>query len=125
MKKRLITLPIIVMLATLTASSTVQAAAITDKTKDNTPISTAPERMLLDINTAPADWLMELPGIGDTSAREIIARRPYQSKDELVRENIISQASYDQIKDLIIAKQTKESKEATDLSAQAGTSDVP
>ena len=60
---------------------------------------------LIDINSAKAEELMTLKGIGDARAKAIIKGRPYARKDDLVRKKIVPQSIYDDIKDKIIAKQ--------------------
>jgi DNA uptake protein ComE-like DNA-binding protein len=59
----------------------------------------------MDINTATADQLKTIAGIGDAYSAKIIKGRPYKRKDELVQKGILPQGVYDKVKEQIIAKQ--------------------
>ncbi|MBI2687300.1 MAG: helix-hairpin-helix domain-containing protein [Acidobacteria bacterium] len=65
---------------------------------------------LIDLNTADAATLKTIPGIGDAYSAKIIANRPYRGKDEIVSKAGVPQATYDKIKDKIIAKQAPAAK---------------
>jgi competence protein ComEA len=102
-------------LGLLTASpsmaQTPQPAAKSDKmapapkTPADSKMAPAAKSDLLDINSASAEQLDALPGIGKAYSAAIIKGRPYKGKDELVQKNIVPQKTYDGIKDKIIAKQ--------------------
>jgi competence protein ComEA len=94
-----------------TASKTSSTMAPAGKT-DAKPAKTATAKpaagtALVDINTATADQLKALPGIGDAYADRIIKGRPYTAKNQLTQKGIIPQATYDKIKDQIIAHRVK------------------
>ena len=57
----------------------------------------------MDINSASKEQLDALPGIGDAYSQKIIDGRPYNSKRDLLTRKILPQATYDQVKDKIIA----------------------
>ena len=105
MKIRRLLSTLILTLCLIAATTVQPARAGGADTKKAATKKAAPAGDLLDINSASLEQLKALPGIGAVYSQKIIDNRPYVNKTQLVSKKVIPQATYEKIKDKIIAKQ--------------------
>ena len=109
---------IILLTALLLVGSFATAPGVHAQAKKDAPAAPAKAeakkaeatKALVDINTASADELKALPGIGEAYSKKIIENRPYEKKDQLVSKKVIPEKTYKGIKDQIVAKQAPAKK---------------
>jgi competence protein ComEA len=108
--------PVMAQPATTTTPSTTPpsstmtpAVPATPKASTSDARSTAvtPKADVVDINSATAAELKMLPGISESDAGKIVHGRPYTDKSQLVSKKVVSEATYDKIKDHVTVKQPK------------------
>ena len=107
MKAALLSLAVLTLMSLAPA---VVAQAPTAKPAASQTAKSATAAKLVDINSATADQLKALPGIGDVYSQKIIAGRPYANKTQLKSKGIVPDATYNKIAGMIIAKQPPKAK---------------
>ena len=105
MTRLLVILVAVLFLASGVAAQPATKEAPKAPAKAAAPKATDAKHAPVDINSASADELQAIPGIGEAYSKKIVENRPYKRKDELVQKKVVPQATYDKIKDHIIAKQ--------------------
>ena len=108
--------PVMAQPATTTSPSTTSPSSTTAPAVTATPkapasdarsTAAAPKMDTVDINSATAAELKMLPGVSDNDAAKIIQGRPYSDKSQLVSKKVVSEPTYEKIKDHVVARQSK------------------
>jgi len=120
MTRKLMMLAALVGLLSMLSFGQATSSSTTTKkeTKTTSTEKKAAKANLVDINSATKDELNALPGIGDAYSQKIIDGRPYANKAQLVSKKVLPKATYDGIKDQIVAKHA-----AGDKMAKSGKSE--
>jgi len=110
-------LPMGLLALTIAGPVMAQPATTTTPSATTSPSSTmaptarstaaAPKTDMVDINSATATELKMLPGVSDGDAAKIIQGRPYSDKSQLVSKKVVSEPTYEKIKDHVVTRQTK------------------
>ena len=94
-----------------TSPSSTMAPAVTATPRapasDARSTAAAPKIDTVDINSATAAELKMLPGVSDSDAGKIIQGRPYTDKNQLVSKKVVSETTYEKIRDHVVAKHPK------------------
>ena len=108
--------PVLAQPATTTTPGTASPSATTPPASSAMPRSpaadtrgtaAAPKNDMVDLNTATATELKALPGLSEGDAAKIIQGRPYTDKSQLVAKKIVSETTYDKIKDRVTVQHPK------------------
>lgn len=70
-------------------------------------VSGVPEGRQLDLNSAHEKELSKLPGITDEDAARIVANRPYDTKRDLLRKNVLGERKYEQMADYVYVSEAR------------------
>jgi len=77
-------------------------------TPDARSTTAAPKTDVVDINSASAAELKMLPGVSESdAATKIVQGRPYTDKSQLVSKKVISEPTYEKMKDHVVVRQSK------------------
>jgi DNA uptake protein ComE-like DNA-binding protein len=102
-------MPVGILALTIAAPVLAQPATTTMPGATSPSATTAPVNKtdMVDLNSATAAELKGLPGVSDADAAKIIQGRPYIDKNQLVAKKVVSETTYEKIKDHVVAKHPK------------------
>lgn len=109
-----------ILLAVLVATSLTLSATAATKSKDDSAntASTKSSSSKIDVNTASQEELQTLPGVGASTAKKIIANRPYSSVNDLKKAGLSTKA-IQKVKPMATARRISEPAGAAAPSEQA------
>ena len=98
------------LFATLITIMIVLAVSMNSPAQRTAKTQVPSDANLMDLNSAPPEKLMTLPGIDLILAKKIIAGRPYKAKTDLTAKKIIPQEAYNAIMNKVMVKQEPPAK---------------
>lgn len=78
---------------------TTEEAIEAEQSQESSALKESSSTGVISINTASSEELMELDGIGEKRAEDIINERPYGSINEMVERGVITESIFEKIKD--------------------------
>jgi DNA uptake protein ComE-like DNA-binding protein len=87
------------------ATQTTKAKATAAKIKARAKVKAAADAKLVDINSATKEQLAKIPGLNEAMAQQIIAHRPYLTKEHLVINKALPEGVFFAIRQFVIARQ--------------------
>src|SRR5262249_45946770 len=120
--KKLSTLSVIILLAGALVGSSPLSIQGATQTKEKA--AAKGENKKIDINSASADELMSLNGVGEATAKKIIAGRPYASVDELAKA-VVSKSTITKIRSQVTVGTASKTTQAAAPPAKSSAAEKP
>lgn len=82
-----------------------KAKAVAARVRARAKAKAAADAKLVDINSATKEQLAKIPGLNEALAQQIIAHRPYLTKEHLVLNKALPEGLFFSIRNRVIARQ--------------------